>query len=96
MRYLHPDTVRYYLPSLLVGALEDIDYLDWALECLLPAGRKRRSDRAEWMDFWNGLSGGQREAIRSYLKGVRSMFGDSISHVEQELFDEIETIWERL
>lgn len=94
--YLHPDTFRYYLPSLLIGVLEDIGYLDWALESLLPAGRKRRTDRAEWTDFWDGLSGGQKEAIRSYLKGVRSMLGDSIGPIEQHLFDEIEAIWGRL
>jgi len=91
--YLHPDAFRYYLPSLLVGVLDDIGYLDWALECLLPAGRKRRIDRAEWTDFWNGLSGEQREAIRSYLKGARWMLGDSIDPSNQQLFDELEAIW---
>jgi hypothetical protein len=94
--YLHPGAFRYYLPSLLVDVLQDIGYLDWALECLLPAGCKRRTDRAEWTDFWDGFSETQRDAIRSYLKGVRSMIGASITLADQQLFDELEAIWGRL
>jgi hypothetical protein len=93
--YLHPDAFRYYLPSLLVGVLDDPGYLDWALECLLPARRKRRTDRADWTDFWDGLSGEQRDTICSYLKGVRSMLRDSVGPVEQQLFDELDAIWGR-
>jgi hypothetical protein len=60
---------------LLIGALQEIGYLDWALECLLPAGRKRRTAGKWWADFWTGFSEQQREAICTYLKGVRSMLG---------------------
>jgi hypothetical protein len=42
--YLEPDAFRYYLPSLLVGVLRDIGYLDWALECLLPARQEAAHD----------------------------------------------------
>ncbi|CCE10201.1 hypothetical protein BRAS3843_410030 [Bradyrhizobium sp. STM 3843] len=93
--YLHPDAFRYYLPSLLVGVLSDIGYLDCVLECLLPAGRKRRTDRPEWLQFWDGLSETQRDTIRCYLKTVRSMCGEPAGPVVQHLFDEIEAVWGR-
>ena len=93
--YLDPDAYRYYLPSLLVGVLQDSGYLDWALESLLPAGRKRRTDRKEWSEFWDGLSDKQREAIRSYLKSVRSMLGDPADAADhhRQLLDEATVIW---
>ena len=56
----------------------------------------RRTDRPEWMNFWESFSEQQREAIRSYLNGVRSMFGGSADPVGHHLFDELKQIWERL
>jgi hypothetical protein len=94
--YLHPEAFRYYLPSLLVGVLQDIRYLDWALESLLPSGQKRRTDRPEWMNFRESFSEKQRQAMHSYLKGVRSMTSESTDPVAQHLFDELEPIWGRL
>jgi hypothetical protein len=93
--YLNPDAFRYYLPSLLIGALHEHEYLDWALECLLPAGRKRRTTGKWWTDFSAGFSEQQREVVRAYLKGVRSMLGDSIDPVNQQLLEEAEVVWER-
>jgi len=91
--YLDPNAFRYYLPSLLVGALREIGYLDWALECLLPAGRKRRTTGKWWTEFRSGFSEQQRAAICAYLKGVRSTRGDSIDPANQQLLDEAEVIW---
>jgi hypothetical protein len=50
-RYLDPNTFRYYLPSLLVGGLQETGYIDWALESILPAGRKRRTTGKWWKEF---------------------------------------------
>jgi hypothetical protein len=58
-----------------------------------PAGRKRRTAGKWWADFWTGFSEQQREAICTYLKGVRSMLGDSIDPENQQLLDEAEAIW---
>ncbi|MBV8894790.1 DUF6714 family protein [Bradyrhizobium sp.] len=93
--YLDPDTFRYYLPSLLVGVLHDTGYIDWALECLLPAGRKRRTERKEWTEFWDGLSDKQRDAIRAYLTGIRSMLGNPTDPADQHLhlLDDAALIW---
>jgi hypothetical protein len=93
--YLDPDAFRYYLPSLLVGVLADIGYVDWAVECLLPAGSQRRTDRKEWTEFRDGLSEKQRDAIRAYLTGVRSMLGNPVNPADQHLhlLDEAALIW---
>jgi hypothetical protein len=60
--YLDPGAFRYYLPSLLVGVLGEPGYVDQALECLVPAGRQRRTTRNEWTNVWGGFSEAQREA----------------------------------
>lgn len=91
--YVEPDAFRYYLPSLLVGGLNDLGYLDWPLECLLPAGRKRRTTGKWWQDFWAGLSGEQKDAIRSYLVGVRSMLSEGVHLSELHFIEEAQVIW---
>ena len=49
------------------------DQLGTRMPC---AHRQGTSDHGKWWaDFWTGFSEGQREAIRAYLKGVRSMLG---------------------
>jgi hypothetical protein len=93
--YLHPDAFRYYLPSLLAGVLQDIGYLDWALEALLPSGQKGRTDRPEWVSFWQSFSEQQRNAVHSWLKGVRSLFGEQAGPAAQHEFDKLEAIWGR-
>ncbi|WP_316194655.1 DUF6714 family protein [Bradyrhizobium sp. SZCCHNRI3052] len=91
--FLHPDTFRYYLPSLLVGVLNDTSYLDWALDSLLPAGRRRRTDRPVWLQFWEGFSDTQRNAIRFYLKQVRELPDKAADPVERHLFEELDVVW---
>lgn len=39
---LEPTTFLYYLPSLMLGAIDDPGYLDWALEAIIPLGRDRK------------------------------------------------------
>ena len=92
-RYLDVAAFRYYLPSLLVGGLNDFGYIDWTLECILPAGRNRRTTANWWQEFWAGFSDLQRDAIRRYLIGVRSMLNESIHSVELQLIDEAQVIW---
>ena len=92
--YVDADASRYYLPSLLVGGLIDFGFIDWPLECLLPAGRKRRTDRKWWQDFCSGFTEEQKDAIRLYLIGVRSMLEQSVDLGELHLIDEAQVFWE--
>jgi hypothetical protein len=91
--YLDADAFRYYLPSLLVGGLNDFGHIDWPLECLLPAGRKRRTAGKWWQEFWTGFSEEQKDTVQAYLIGVRSMLRESIHLSELHFIDEAQVIW---
>lgn len=91
--YFDADAFRYYLPSLLVGGLNDLRYIDWPLECVLPAGRKRRTPGKWWQAFWTGFSVEQKDAIRRYLFGVRQMLDGSVYLSELHFIDEAHVIW---
>jgi hypothetical protein len=91
-RYFDADAFRYYLPSLMVGGLNDLGYVDWPLECLLPAGRKRRTTGQWWQAFWTGFSIEQKDAVRRYLIGVRQMLGSNRLG-ELNFTDEAQVIW---
>jgi hypothetical protein len=93
--YIDPNAFRYYLPSLLLGGLNDFGYIDWPLECLLPAGPKRRTSGQWWRDFWTGFSEEQKEAVRTYLIGVQSMLRDSSHLSELHFIAEAQVIWGR-
>ena len=91
--YFDADAFRYYLPSLLVGGLNDFGFIDWPLECLLPAGRKRRTTRKWWQAFFAGFSAEQECAVRGYLIGVRGMLDGSVHLSELHFIDEAQVIW---
>ena len=91
--YFDADAFRYYLPSLLVGGLKDLRFIDWPLECLLPAGRKRRTTGKWWQAFLAGFSVEQKDAVRRYLIGVRRMLDGSVDLSELHFIDEAQLIW---
>ena len=91
--YFDPNAFRYYLPSLLVGVLRDIAYVDWALEAILPANRKRRPKGKWWQEFSEGISVKQRAAICAFLEGLRGLFWDRIGPAAQQSVVEAEAIW---
>jgi hypothetical protein len=91
--YFDADAFRYYLPSLLVGGLNDLGYIDWPLECVLPAGRKRRTTGKWWQAFWAGFTDEQKDAVRRYLIGVRPMLDGSVHPSELHFIDEAQVIW---
>jgi hypothetical protein len=91
--YIDADAFRYYLPSLLVGGLNDFGYIDWPLECVLPAGRKRRTTGKWWQEFWAGFSDERKDAVRRYLIGVRSMLNESVHLSALGFIDEAQVIW---
>jgi hypothetical protein len=91
--YIDADAFRYYLPSLLVGGLDDLGYIDWALESLLPVGRKCRTSGEWWRKYWIGFSGEQKDAVQAYLIVVQSLLRDS-KPVAIHLIHEARTIWD--
>lgn len=91
--YLTSDAFRYYLPSLLIGGLEDLDFIDWPLECLLPTGRKRKTTGAWWTAFEGGFTIEQKDAIRNYLTVTREVLSRTSPLAELHLIDEARLIW---
>ncbi|RZN12194.1 hypothetical protein CWO90_45945, partial [Bradyrhizobium sp. Leo121] len=62
----------------MVGGLNDLAFVDWPLESLLPAGRERRTTGSWWQEYWTGFADGQKELVRTYLIGVQSMLRETI------------------
>jgi hypothetical protein len=77
------------LPSIdIAEELASFGYVDWPLECVLPAGRKRRTAGKWWQHFYAGFSKARKDAVRVYLTGVRSMLDESIHPTELHHIDE--------
>jgi hypothetical protein len=93
--YIDPNAFRYYLPSLLIGGLSDLGYIDWPLESLLPTGRKRRITGKWWQEFWTGFSDEQKDVVRAYLISVQPMLREAIHPSELHLIDEALVLWGR-
>jgi hypothetical protein len=94
--YLDPNTYRYYLPSLLTGGLQDNgDFIQWALEAILPTSWRRRTTGKWWQEFAVGFLTPQRETIRAYLAFIRAELWDSIGPANQQFVVEAEAIWTR-
>lgn len=58
---------KYYLPSLLVGVLQDSDYFYLALDALLPDNPKHEP-RPDWKEYRMSFAAEQAEAIVSFLE----------------------------
>lgn len=71
--YLTADTFRYYTPSILIGSLEDVRYLDWGIEAVLPHNQRLEPRGEWWKTFFGGFTSTQRIAIREFLKVALSL-----------------------
>jgi hypothetical protein len=92
--YLDPNTYRYYLPSLLVGGLQSTaEYIEWALEAILPTSWRRRIAGQWWQEFADGFSAQQRETTGVYVSFVRAELWGSIGPANQQLVVEAEVLW---
>ncbi|WP_375785577.1 hypothetical protein ACE10Z_39955 [Bradyrhizobium sp. Pha-3] len=68
---LEPATFLYYLPSLLLGVIDDPGYLNWALEAIVPAGRDRRPKSKWWIELLETISPDQIGVLHAFLALVR-------------------------
>ena len=95
---LHPATFLYYLPSLLLGVIEEPAYLDRALGALIPPGRDRRPKSKWWTKFLEYVSLDQTAAIRAFVSFERTLLLVSQKNpftITQDiaLASEAETFW---
>ena len=96
---LEPATFLYYLPSLLLGVIEDPGYLDWALEAIIPSGRDRRLKSKWWGELLETISPNQTATIRAFLALVRSDLlpfdrEPFVISPEEVHTSEVETFWD--
>jgi len=97
--HLEPATFLYYLPSLLLGVIEEPEYLELALEAIIPLGRDRRPKGRWWGELLETISLDQCAALRAFLVHVRSAFlrsdqGPFWITAAEALISEAETFWD--
>jgi hypothetical protein len=90
---LTPSTFIYYLPSLLLGCLSDMAYVDHALEATMPSNRARRPKGQWWFAFVEELTAVQRVALAAYVELVRLLLLDSNDAVGLAYALEATAIW---
>jgi hypothetical protein len=98
-QHLEPATFLYYLPSLLLGVIEEPGYLYWALEAIIPLGRDRRPKGRWWGELLETISPDQSATIRAFLAHVRNNLlrpdeGPFVISPEEVLTTEAETFWD--
>jgi hypothetical protein len=91
--YLEPRTFVYYLPSLLVGALFEPDFIDWALEGIIPFNKHRVPRGKWWNEFARAISPDQRKALSTYISHIQLTIWDLIGPGNQVLAHEAQAIW---
>jgi hypothetical protein len=92
-RYLEPATFMYYVPSIIVGTSLQIEFIDYALEGIIPYN-KYHVPRGKWWSEFSGIaSPHQRTALSAFLSHVRLMFWDRIGPANQYLLEHAESVW---
>jgi hypothetical protein len=98
-QHLEPATFLYYLPSLLLGVVEEPGYLYWALEAIIPLGRDRRPKGRWWGELLETISPDQSATIRAFVAHVRNYLlrpdeGSFVISMDEALTTEAETFWD--
>ena len=92
-RYLEPSAFLYYLPSLLVGVFGDMEFVDLAIEGILPDNRMHYPKGNWWKGFDLSISIQQRAAIRGFIRIIRTEYWASIGDVMQAYIIDAEEVW---
>ncbi|WP_143201951.1 DUF6714 family protein [Bradyrhizobium sp. NAS96.2] len=97
---LEPATFLYYLPLLMLGAIDDPGYLDWALEAIVPLGRDRQPKSKWWMELLETISPDQIGILHDFLAFVRKNLlpvqETFVVTQEEVLTSEAEAFWDKL
>jgi hypothetical protein len=92
-RYFEPAAFMYYLPSLIVGVSQEIEFVDFALEGMIPDNKYHVPRGKWWFEFSNIASSYQQEALVTFLSYIRLVFWDRIGSANQYLLERAESIW---
>lgn len=91
--YMEPSAYRYYLPSLMLGGLEDLQFLDWALEAILPGNQHHVPRGTWWSAFVAAMSRDHRRALQAFLGLLRSRHWDEMGLDGREMTAKAEALW---
>jgi hypothetical protein len=75
--YLEPATFLYYLPSLLVGVFQDPQYLDFAVEAIIPYNQNHRPRGEWWSVFSKSVTQVQKMALAAFLVDIGPLYSDT-------------------
>ena len=92
-RYLEPATFMYYVPSIIVGASQQIEFIDYALEGVIPNNKFHVPRGIWWSEFSRIVSPHQRAALSAFLAHVRLVYWDEIGPANQHLLEHAESVW---
>lgn len=90
--YLVPKTFAYYVPTFLVGVISEPEFLDLALEAILPSNREHRPRGAWWFSFADAFTDPQRTAMTAFLTCLKEA-DCTFDQVDEELFNAALTVW---
>jgi hypothetical protein len=91
--YLEPATFMYYVPSILSGTIQQPEFIDYALEGIIPNNRTHVPRGTWWLELSKEASPNQRAALVAFLAYVRFAFWDKIGSANRNLLEHGETIW---
>jgi hypothetical protein len=91
--YLEPATFMYYVPSIIIGALQQIDCIEFALEAIVPGNRNREPRGKWWSQFSASASPRQRATLAAFTGHARLTHWDTIGPSNQSLLEHAENIW---
>jgi hypothetical protein len=91
--YLEPATFMYYVPSIVVGSSQQIEFIDFALEGIIPHNEHHLPRGKWWSEFAAIASPRQRLALSAFLSHVRHVFWDRIGPANRSLLEHAENIW---
>jgi hypothetical protein len=91
--YLEPATFMYYLPSIIVGVSQEMEFWDFALEAIIPYNKNRVPRGRWWSQFSASASPQQRAALSVFLAHIRLMSWDRIGLDGQYFLEKAEKIW---
>jgi hypothetical protein len=92
--YLEPAAFVYYLPSIILGVLyPEIDFVEYALEAIIPYNQSHVPRGRWWFDFVSLVSPNQRRTLAAFLEYIRLTAWDSIGEANQHFLEVAEGFW---
>ena len=93
-RYLEPEAFLYYVPSLLIGVYQCPEYLNFAVEGIIPDNQARRPRGEWWMEFSLNVSEAQKMAFAAFLMDIRPLYPEAESAIRADV-EVAEGLWSK-